>query len=39
LTGSEKVNSRTEVARVAQVSVGNVHKVKRILAHGCSPLK
>jgi hypothetical protein len=39
LTGAEKVNSRTEVARVAHVSVGNVHKVKYILAHACSPLK
>ena len=39
LTGAEKVNSRMEIARVAQVSVGNVHKVKYILAHGCSPLK
>ncbi len=39
LTGAEKVNSRTEVARVAQVSVGNVHKVKHILANACSALK
>lgn len=39
LTVAEKVNSRTEVARVAQVSVGNVHKVKYILSHACSPLK
>jgi hypothetical protein len=35
LTVAERVNSRTEVARVAQVSVGNVHKVKYILAHAC----
>jgi hypothetical protein len=39
LTGAEKVNSRTEVARVAEVSLGNVHKVKYILEHACSPLK
>ncbi len=39
LTGAEKVNSRTEIARVAHVSVGNVHKVKYILDHACSPLK
>ncbi len=39
LTGAEKVNSRVEIARVAQVSVGNVHKVKYILTHACSPLK
>jgi hypothetical protein len=39
LTAAEKVNSRSEVARVAQVSVGNVHKVKYILDHACSPLK
>jgi hypothetical protein len=39
LTGAEKVNSRTEVARVAQVSVGNVHKVKYILTHACSAVK
>jgi hypothetical protein len=39
LTIAEKVNSRTEIARVARVSVGNVHKVKYILAHASSPLK
>jgi hypothetical protein len=39
LTVAEKVNSRAEVARIAQVSVGNVHKVKYILAHGRSSLK
>jgi hypothetical protein len=39
LTGAEKVNSRTEVARIAQVSVGNVHKVKYILNQACSPLR
>ena len=39
LTGAEKVNSRAEIARVAQVSVGNVHKVKYILTHACSALK
>jgi len=39
LTGAEKVNSRIEIARVAYVSVGNVHKVKYILGHACSPIK
>jgi hypothetical protein len=39
LTTAEKVNSRTEIARVAQVSVGNVHKVKHILTHACSAIK
>jgi hypothetical protein len=39
LTEAEKVDSRTEVARIAQVSVGNVHKVKYVLIHACSPLK
>jgi hypothetical protein len=39
LTAAEKVNSRTEIARIAQVSVGNVHKVKYILGHACTPLK
>ena len=39
LTAAEKVDSRMEIARVAQVSVGNVHKVKYILSHACSPLK
>ena len=39
LTIAEKVNSRTEIARVAQVSVGNVHKVRHILNHACSALK
>jgi hypothetical protein len=39
LTGAEKVNSRLEIARVAHVSVGNVHKVKYILDHASSPLK
>jgi hypothetical protein len=39
LTKAETVNSRREVARVAQVSVGNVRKVKYILEHACSPLK
>jgi hypothetical protein len=39
LTTAEKVNSRTEIARVAQVSVGNIHKVKYILTHASSQLK
>ena len=39
LTGAEKVDSRLGVAGVAQVSVGNVHKVKYILTHACLPLK
>ncbi len=39
LTEAEKVDSRKEIARVAQVSSGNVHKVKYILAHACSLLK
>jgi hypothetical protein len=39
LTAAERVNSRREVARVAHVSVGNVHKVKYILAHACSSLR
>ena len=39
LTGAEKVNSRAEIARVAHVSVGNVHKVKYVLAHACSLLQ
>jgi hypothetical protein len=36
LTVAEQVDSRREVARVAGVSTGNVHKVKRILANACS---
>jgi hypothetical protein len=39
LTTAEKVNSRREIARVAHVSVGNVHKVKYILGHACSQVK
>ena len=39
LTAAEGVNSRREVARVADVSLGNVHKVKHILAHACSSLQ
>jgi hypothetical protein len=39
LTGAEKVDSRLGIAGVAQVSVGNVHKVKYILTHACLPLK
>ena len=39
LTTAAKVNARTEIARVAQVSVGNVHKVKHILTYGCPALK
>lgn len=39
LTEAEKVDSRIEIARIARVSVGNVHKVKYILAHACSSLK
>lgn len=38
LTEAERVDSRREVARVAHVSLGNVRKVKRILAHACSSL-
>jgi hypothetical protein len=38
LTEAERVDSRREVARVAHVSLGNVHKVKRILAHACLSL-
>ena len=38
LTEAERVNSRREIARVARVSVGNVHKVKYILARACGPL-
>ena len=39
LTSAEKVNSRTEIARVAHVSVGNVHKVKYILMHACTQVQ
>jgi hypothetical protein len=39
LTEAQRVNSRKEIARVAGVSLGNVHKVKYILTHACSPLK
>ena len=39
LAEAEKVNSRMEIARIAHVSVGNVHKVKYIRDHACSPLK
>ncbi len=39
LTTAEKVNARKEIARVAQVSVGNVHKVKNILTYSCRALK
>lgn len=39
LTVAERVNSRRAVASVAHVSLGNVHKVKHILAHACSALK
>lgn len=39
LTAAERVNSRREVARVAHVSVGNVHKVKYILTHACLSLR
>lgn len=38
LTEAERVDSRREVARVAHVSLGNVHKVKRIRAHACLSL-
>ncbi len=38
LTEAERVNSRREVARVAGVSLGNVHKVKHILAQACPSL-
>lgn len=39
LTEAEKIDSRREIARLAHVSVGNVHKVKYILAHSCTALK
>ena len=39
LTGAEKIDSRKEIARVARVSVGNVHKVKYILAHVSVPIR
>jgi hypothetical protein len=39
LTIAEKVNSRKEVARLAHASLGNVHKVKHILAQGCRSLQ
>jgi len=39
LTEAEKVNSRSEVARVASASVGNVHKVKFILNNACQVLR
>lgn len=39
LTEAERVNSRTEIARIARASVGNIHKVKYILAHACSLLQ
>jgi len=39
LTEAGKVDSRRAIARLAHVSVGNVHKVKYILAHSCSALK
>jgi hypothetical protein len=35
LAEAERINSRREVARVAGVSLGNVTKVKHILAKGC----
>jgi hypothetical protein len=39
LTEAQRSDSRREIARVAHVSVGNVHKVKHILAQGCSSIK
>ena len=39
LTPAERVNSRAEVARIAQVSVGNVHKVKYVLTHACPQIR
>jgi hypothetical protein len=39
LTEAQRVNSRREVARVAHVSLGNVPKVKHILANACSSLQ
>jgi hypothetical protein len=39
LTAAAKVDSRREIARVAHVSVGNVHKVKYILGQACSQVK
>ena len=38
LTEAKRVNSRGEVARVAGVSLGNVHKMKHILAQACPSL-
>jgi hypothetical protein len=39
LTEAEKVDSRRAIAQLAHVSVGNVHKVKYILANSCSALR
>jgi hypothetical protein len=39
LTEAERADSRREVARLAHVSVGNVHKVKHIRADACSSLQ
>ena len=38
LTKAQRLDTRREVARVADVSSGNVRKVKNILTHGCSSL-
>jgi hypothetical protein len=39
LTEAEKVDSRRAIAKLAHVSVGNVHKVKYILANSCPALR
>ena len=39
LAMAERVNSRREIARIADVSAGNVDKVKQILAKGCSAVQ
>jgi hypothetical protein len=38
LTKAQRVDTRREVARVADVSSGNVRKVRHILTHACSTL-
>lgn len=39
LTEAERVDSRKAIAQLVGVSVGNVSKVKHILAHACSSLQ
>jgi hypothetical protein len=38
LTRAQQIDTRREIARLAGVGSGNVHKVKKILAHACSSL-